>query len=301
MTQKDNTILVPRDIVSVVKQSYLTAPDRTTETLKIAIAKATTDYIDSLRQRGFSEKDIQRIDAAVESGRGIVTQTLEVIQEQVLQPGETVTEENLSGKVLYAIAAQMASGLRLNRFTINSHEAQTIIASAFNTVADIADLSSTDFYIGTKAKDEKANKLIKEFFETHSFEQSVQGMRSYVHPADLILDDWGATVQYCIKQGIEKQAFLPDGTNLFKFSPDALPYAHSNPKMFPNLEINKVNNGQYVDSWLTGGDLGDVTLDNWLVLLTGYTPEDNKGVPGLYERYPAALVSTALDIHNRRF
>jgi len=139
---------------------------------------------------------------------------------------------------------------------------------------------------------------LAEYFTGIPFQLTEHSLWAVPNPASLILADWYAAVKYCKTRGVPAEAFLNDGTPLFKFAPDALPFVSRNREGFPGLDILRVNDGTHVEGWLNtakiGHGQGEVPHDNWLVLLTGYTPQDNRAVSGLYQRYNEALLVTAL-------
>ncbi len=246
---------------------------------------------------GFTDDDVAAVTNALDEGSRVVLDIKGLI-ERHLGEGE------LSEHVLGLLVTQMAGAIRFDPRLVTSERYQEIITEAFATVTDISDLSSTEFYLGTKPVNSQSNDLVGEYFAAVPFSHTLRDLEAVITPVHMILHDWGAAVQYCKNQGVPNDAFLRDGTNLFRFAPDALPYVHANKGDFPSLELRKVNNGEYVESWLTSAHLGEgegrVPHDSWLVLLTGYVPNDNKAIPGLYRRYSAPKLSTALDIQNRR-
>ncbi len=186
---------------------------------------------------------------------------------------------------------------------LTSDAAQGIIVGAFGIVGNISDVIATDYFIGPRAANQDATHALEEFFTGVSFRPNVQEMRSAIHPVDLILQDWYAAVKYIYNQGIApREAFLRDGTPLFRFAPDCIPYVHANRDCFPDLEVLKVNDGKYVEQWLRGtplsrdGGNGTIRQKDWIAMLTGYTPADNEAIQGLSERYNAPLLSTAVSI-----
>lgn len=198
---------------------------------------------------------------------------------------------------LVSTCVRLAPGLATNE------EAQLIIANGLSTIGNLADVISTEYFLGERAK-ANANKLIEEYFNGVPFQPSVTDMGREIAPVQFIIQDWHAAVKYCIREGEPGEAFLRDGTPLFRFAPDCLPYVHKHLKLFPGLDLLKVNDGVHVEQWLANTPIGKcpghTTHDTWLTLLTGYTPKDNKAVPGLYQRYNAPLISTAISVGKQR-
>ena len=194
----------------------------------------------------------------------------------------------------------ISTTLRFGSPVLQNGQAQLIIANALSTAGNFADVISTRYFLGTEAES-RANELLGEYFVGVGFKPSVAEMnRETGSPVEIILRDWYAAVRYCMAEGVSKDAFLRDGTPLFRFAPDCLPYVQANIERFPKLELLKVNDGQHVEQWLKHAAIGvmsgTTTHDNWLTLLTGYTPNDNKVISGLYERYNKPLISTAVAI-----
>ncbi len=185
---------------------------------------------------------------------------------------------------------------------IGNPEAQQVISDAFVTVADIADIISTDFFLGSRAKDD-SSKFISDYFQAVDFRPCARELHNELQPVQLILQDWYQAVEYCKLQGVDENAFIK-GSNLFKVSPDCLPYIKEHQNEFPGLVLIRLNNGPFVEQWLSTTRIGQVegfaTHDAWLTVLTGYTPTDNRAIQGLYERYNPPLVSTAISIANKR-
>jgi hypothetical protein len=301
MTHEDKT--TPEDLVLSVRSQFLQKPEHTSHTLEIAIRESTDIYLERLRTL--------KPDEAIKLGNYLtdsntITKLILNHIEQLGDLSEVGKGDKVKEYALYGVAAQIASALRLSPETVENEAVQLIISDAFGVVNDIADVSSSDFYLGRNPVDKGiANRFVEGYFAAVPFSPSVYEMLTAVNPVDLVLQDWGAAVRYCRAMGVQEDAFLRDGTNLFRFAPDALPYVYEHREDFPGLELTKVNDGAHVDSWLTHAKIGvnerNVTLNDWLILLTGYISEDNAAIPGLNERYNAPLVATALDVQNRRF
>lgn len=288
-----------RSLVLGVRERYLAAPDRTRNSLTIAVEEAVNDYIQ--RVRTLDPKDIDALKQALDGSSVIVEQIAAHLDSL---EGLTVDPNSIGGHALYALTAKVTSDLRLDPRLIDNEAAQLIIADALYTVGDIADVCSSVHYLGADPVNKDANQLIEEYFAAVPFKPSFHDLKTSVMSVNMILQDWGAAVAYCRSMGIPEEAFLRDGANLFRFSPDALPYVREHQENFPGLELRKVNNGPFVESWLTTAHLGvgaeKVGIEAWKLLLTGYTPKDNAAIPGLNERYTSPLVATALEIQNRR-
>ena len=297
-------IMTTTSLIRTVQDRYLNAPNRTSESLGIAIKVATDEYVENLSRLSLPESDMTSLRQSIEDGKELSTAIIRHL-DQYFDPTTDTDDSTKDGQVLYTLASQIASALRLNQSTITNEGAQTIIADAFGLVGDIADCSATEFYLGKNAINEgQANELIEEYFSSIPFRPSVQDMQSGGSPIDLFLTDWAAGVEYCRNQGVPAEAFLRDGTNLFRFAPNSLSYVYDHSDDFPELDLKRINHGPTVEAWLKsvtiGVNPGQVDIANWNVLLTGYTPEDNAEIPGLNERYNAPLLSTALSIENRR-
>ncbi|MEK6963204.1 MAG: hypothetical protein AABX70_02160 [Nanoarchaeota archaeon] len=213
---------------------------------------------------------------------------------------------------LYHLAATIGVALRLTPTIALNSSAQTVISHGLLSANNLADCISDRFYLGREIEGEgrlveeihATNALIQTYFDHMPFKPGLEQLRAIPTPISLVLTDWNATVEYCKRHGVPSTAFLNDGTPLFKFAPDALPYVYSNRERFSGLDLLLVNDGAHVNGWLQGAKLGreagQISHDDWLVLLTGYKPEDNQAIPLLYQRYNEPLISTALDLGNKR-
>ncbi|MFA6888898.1 MAG: hypothetical protein WC254_05385 [Candidatus Woesearchaeota archaeon] len=222
-------------------------------------------------------------------------------------PTGDLTPESTQG--LHLIAHLVTHALRtFPAGYLTSDAAQGVIVGAFGSVGTISDVVATDYYIGPRAVNQDATHALEEFFTGVPFGPTVQEMRSAIHPVDLILQDWYAAVKYVHNQEVAPNgAFLRDGTPLFRFAPDCIPYVYANKDCFPDLSVLKVDDGKYVEQWLRGtplsrnggknrNDINTTTQDSWIAMLTGYVPNDNKAINGLYQRYNRPLLSTAIGI-----
>ncbi|MCK5333413.1 MAG: hypothetical protein KAJ24_02790 [Candidatus Aenigmarchaeota archaeon] len=192
----------------------------------------------------------------------------------------------------------MMTAVRYHPHIVEDEGAQRIIDDAFVATKDLTDIVSTEFHLGPKAVGD-ANKYIEEYFEMMQLNLTVFNMDTVTNPVQLLINDWYAASNYCKRNGAPEEAFLKDGTPLFRFAPDCLEYVKEHFDEFPGLNPSKVNDGAHVEQWLRSTPIGmdkeHTKLANWLVLLTGYTPNDNIEIPLLCERYNEAIVSTAID------
>ena len=292
----------PKDLVETVRRNYLTAPKQTKKALSIAMRDASLSFLERVGP-SLNHNQKTELALALSGSADLAENVLEYIGS--LDGLGVLTESSVSGHALYGLTAQLVAALRLSPGIVESETAQRIIVEALSLVNDLADASANDFYLGRDPIDGgKANQLIGEYFSAISFQPSFQELKGSPAPVHLILNDWGAAVRYCKGSGVAEDAFLRDGTDLFRFAPDALSYVQNQRDLFPGLVLRQVNNGSHVESWLTGAQIGlgqrAISTESWLVLLTGYTPDDNAAIPGLNKRYSSPLISTALDIQNRR-
>lgn len=220
-----------------------------------------------------------------------------------------------SAKPSLGLLAQTVSGMMTNHpHTFNSDSLQDTIHAAFAKVADMSGILATEYHLGRDpvlvSGDKSANDFIGEYFERMPFKADINELATQTSPVDVILNDWYNAVKYCgALCDVPDDAFLRDGTPLFRFAPNTLEYVEENIEYFPGINMEKVNDGGYVEEWLKhtpiisknkieSGETG-TTLDKWLVLLTGYVPEDNEMIPQLYDRYNEVLVSTAISYQNK--
>ncbi len=172
-------------------------------------------------------------------------------------------------------------------------------------MTDLSNLVSTEFYLGKNPVSDVANNAVFEYFSAIPIDTMVRSMHASEFPANALLRDWAGAVRNCRYRGIPEDAFLPDGADLFRFAPNAISYMFHNKDDFSGINIHEVNNASSVESYLTSGELREDGTgrphSSWLMLLTGYTPEDNGAIPLLTERYNSTRVLIALDAQNRRF
>ena len=213
------------------------------------------------------------------------------------------------------LLAQTVNGMMTNHpRTFNDDSLQRIIGDAFAKVADMSGIVATEYHLGRDpvmvSGDKSANDFIGEYFDRMPLKVDINELATQTSPVDVILNDWYNAVKYCgALCDVPDDAFLRDGTPLFRFAPNTLDYVKENIEYFPGINMEKVNDGGYVEEWLKhtpiisknkieSGETG-TTLDNWLVLLTGYVPEDNEMIPQLSDRYNDVLVSTAINYQNK--
>ena len=168
----------------------------------------------------------------------------------------------------------LAAGLGLNRRQLPLERIQAVGLGK--------DVSS--YFIGREVTG-NGNQLLENYFTNNAFEGTTR---------EAVIEDWFKAVAYCKENGLDQEAFIKDG-DLFKVTPNAHLYLKDNLTAFPGLDPRKVNDGTYVDHWLKTVEIGTaegrVKPADWLILLTGYTPEDNVAVPQLTRRYEQVLNS----------
>ncbi len=251
------------------------------------------------------EGDSPRIDAT-----GIADMVSRYIGEYV-PDGSNFAEEGPARAALYDLAFKVSVALRLHPNVANNLGAQKLVDEGLGIPRDASECISDTFYLGVETGRDRdtsligrTNTLVKDYFAAVPLGLSLRELRSVTNPIDLILEDWGAAVNYCRSKGTPEEAFLSDGAALFRFAPNALAYINGHAEQFPGLDPSKVNDGSYVEGWLTSANIGEgegqVPYQNWMVLLTGYTPEDNAAIPGLELRYSEPLVTAALHIASHR-
>jgi hypothetical protein len=289
-------------LVYFANEAWRKCPDEQKATFAILFTEKYNRLKQKIQDYGIEKwaEEIGPVEGKIENMIDTIVETFNYVC-----PSEEKVEDR---KLQLEFATDTAvTSLRLLLKASPSQKYQKIVSGILADIGDISDVIGNDWYLGHRS-DDFANGVINEYFDKIPFAHSESNITTSQDPVGYIFRDWSRAVDIAKSFGVDEDAFLPDGVNLFKFAPDTLIFVKEHPELFPDLDITKVNNGAYVEAWLkntsidpVGGPKGEYNLhDGWLVLLTGYTPEDNKSIEGLYDRYNKMFLMTALHVHQRR-
>lgn len=289
-------------VVDSLIATYTFLPKEAGDTLAVLLGTYASQIHDERGGMPLTHDQQKTLEVMGTAAAQIAASVIEYLKEHVApQSGQSLDASQATGLKYFAdlvgIAMRAAPGL------LGNPQAELILATSLGRAGNLANVISRRYFLGERAETiegTNANRLMTEYFEGVGFHPTVADMSSIPgSPVELILQDWAAAVKYCMNQGIPAEAFTADGS-LFKFAPDCIRYVHENASTYPGLDLLKVNDPAHVSEWLRrtaiGVKAGRTTHDNWLTLLTGYTPDDNRAIPGLYKRYNQPLVSTAINI-----
>ncbi len=291
-----------REIVDSLRDTYASLPEDAASTLAVLLSTYAAQVDDSRDKLPLTTEQKKVLEEVGKEAAAIAANVIRFLRTYVApQEGQSLDPTQATGLRyfgdLVGIAMRAAPGL------VSNPQAELILATSLGRAGDLANVISRRYFLGERAETIEginANQLMAEYFNGVGFHPTVAEMSSIPgSPVELILQDWAVAVKYCMNQGIPAEAFTTDGS-LFKFAPDCLPYVHREAERYDGLDLLKVNDPAHVSEWLRrtaiGVKAGRTTHDNWLTLLTGYTPKDNRAIPGLYKRYNQPLVSAAINI-----